>query len=91
MSAFYHRHECRCLTARRINPELMLAQRLEYKERWPGILQQLLGDSFLIVEAGLNGRTTAFNEINIVRPSRNGLSTLPVILPDWHWKRPRKR
>lgn len=63
-----------------MDPKLRLAQRFNYDERWVGILQQLLGNSFYIIEAGLNGRSTAFDEKTIVRPSRNGLATLPGIL-----------
>jgi lysophospholipase L1-like esterase len=63
-----------------INLEFRLAQRYEYGQRWPTIMQNLLGPTFQIIEAGLNGRTTAFDEKSIVRPSRNGLATLPGIL-----------
>lgn len=62
-----------------LNPELMLAKRYPYTVRWTGVLQTLLGDEFHIIEAGLNGRSTSFDETRIIRPSRNGLSTLPVI------------
>lgn len=61
------------------NPELLLAKRYEYDVRWTGVLQQLLGSNFHIIEAGLNARNTSFDEA-IVRPSRNGLATLPGIL-----------
>lgn len=63
-----------------MNMELRLAQRFKYNQRWTGILQQLLNSNYYIIEAGLNGRTTAFDETSVVRPSRNGLATLPGIL-----------
>lgn len=63
-----------------MNQELMLAKRFNYDIRWTGVLQSLFGTDYHIIEAGLNGRTTFFDEIGIVRPSRNGLATLPGIL-----------
>lgn len=62
------------------NRELMLAKRFDKNIRWTGVLQTLLGDEFNVIEAGLNGRNTSFDEIRFVRPSRNGLATLPLIL-----------
>lgn len=67
-----------------MNMELRLAKRFEYGVRWPTVLQELLSPNYYIIEAGLNGRTTAFDETSIVRPSRNGLTTLPGIL-DMHY------
>ncbi len=52
--------------------------RLDYSERWTGILQQLLGNNFNVIEAGLNGRTTAFDDP--FRYDRNGRTVLPMIL-----------
>ncbi len=62
------------------NKELMLAKRFDRNIRWTGVLQKILGENFYVIEAGLNGRTTSFDETKVVRPSRNGLATLPVIL-----------
>lgn len=62
------------------NKELMLAKRYGHDVRWTGVLQKILGAQFHIVEAGLNGRNTSFNETRFNRPSRNGLATLPLIL-----------
>lgn len=45
--------------------------RLEYHERWTGILQKQLGDSFRVIEEGLGGRTTRRDDIDA--PGRNGL------------------
>lgn len=62
------------------NKELLLAKRYERGVRWTGVLQQTLGDNYYVIEAGLNGRNTSFDETRFVRPSRNGLATLPLIL-----------
>lgn len=66
-----------------MNLEFLLSERFGYTVRWTGLLQQLLGNDYRIIEAGLNGRTTsfnAFNEMSRNRPSRNGLATLPGVL-----------
>ena len=39
-----------------------LSNRYDFKTRWPGVLQQQLGDGFRVIEEGLNGRTTAFSD-----------------------------
>ena len=31
-------------------------------ERWPGVLRQALGDGYLVIEEGLNGRTTVWDD-----------------------------
>lgn len=62
------------------NIELMLAKRFDRSVRWTGVLQKLLGDDYYVIEAGLNGRNTSFNETKFSRPSRNGLETFPLIL-----------
>ncbi len=36
--------------------------RFSYGERWTGILQQKLGGGFRVIEEGLNGRTTVFDD-----------------------------
>ncbi len=46
--------------------------------RWTGVLQSCLGDDYLVIEEGLNGRTTVHNES--LRPHRNGAFLLPVLL-----------
>lgn len=45
--------------------------------RWPGRLQQLLGESCRIAEEGLNGRTTMFD--SPMSPGRNGLAYADVL------------
>ena len=52
----------------------------QYSEdvRWTGLLQKALGDKALILEEGLCGRTTAFDDETI--PGANGSAALPAIL-----------
>lgn len=60
------------------DPDTFMAKRMLFDERWPGILQNGLGESYGIIEAGLNGRTT-----NIDAPEwaeRNGLKAIPMLL-----------
>lgn len=47
-------------------------------ERWPGILQDLLGNDYYVVEEGLNSRTTNIDYAS--PPDRNGKSYLPPCL-----------
>lgn len=42
--------------------------------RWTGLLQNLLGDSFFIIEEGLNGRTTVLDDPT--RIAKNGMTYL---------------
>ena len=53
-------------------------QRFSRQQRWPGILQRLLGDAFYVVEEGLNGRTTVWDDP--FKPGRNGLAGLQPAL-----------
>ncbi|HBF22844.1 MAG TPA: arylesterase [Planctomycetes bacterium] len=46
--------------------------------RWTGVLQDVLGDAYRVIEEGLNGRTTLHNEEE--RPYRSGLDLLPVLI-----------
>jgi lysophospholipase L1-like esterase len=46
--------------------------------RWTGILQSELGPSFKVIEEGLNGRTTVFDDP--IEPFRNGLTYLTPCL-----------
>jgi len=52
--------------------------RYEWTVRWPGILQERLGGDYRVVEEGLCGRTTCFDDP--LSPNRNGLTYLPVAL-----------
>ncbi len=37
-------------------------QRYAPNERWPGVLQQALGEEYKVIEEGLNGRTTVWDD-----------------------------
>jgi lysophospholipase L1-like esterase len=47
-------------------------------ERWPGVLRRELGDGYWVVEEGLNGRTTVWDDG--LWPHRNGRELLPPVL-----------
>lgn len=53
-------------------------QRYDSKTRWTGVAQGILGDDYCIVESGLNGRTTVFNDP--CDTYRNGASGLGYAL-----------
>ncbi len=61
-------------------PMGMAKKRYSIKERWPGILQKKLGKSYEVIEEGLGGRLTAFDDPRPEFPERNGLKSLPAIL-----------
>ena len=50
--------------------------RFSEDERWTCLLQSYLGDDFLVLEEGLSGRTTCFDD-----PIHEGLSGLDHIYP----------
>jgi lysophospholipase L1-like esterase len=51
-------------------------ERYEFRERWPGVLQSLLGDVYHIYEDALNGRTTVFEDpIEERRCGKSGFQT----------------
>jgi len=52
--------------------------RFAWNERWTGILQSSLGNGFRVIEEGLCGRTTCFDDP--FSPNRNGLAYLTVAL-----------
>jgi lysophospholipase L1-like esterase len=55
------------------------ASRFPPATRWPGVLRSELGDGYWIVEAGLNGRTTVWDDP--LEPHRNGRKLLlPTLL-----------
>lgn len=56
------------------NPEN--GKRFERHERFTGILQKLLGEKDYVIEEGLSGRTTVFND-----PLSEGLSGIDYIVP----------
>ena len=45
-------------------------ERLGRGERWPGVLARELGDGYAVIEEGLNGRTTVWDDP--IDPHRNG-------------------
>jgi lysophospholipase L1-like esterase len=54
--------------------------RLDKKTRWPGVLQNVLGEEFDVIEEGLNGRTTVWDDPVRGGPKRNGsLYLLPCL------------
>lgn len=54
--------------------DAMTCGRFDYHTRWTGVLNEALGKRALICEAGLNGRTCAFEDPDV--PGRNGLASL---------------
>lgn len=57
-----------------------LTQRYPKNKRWTGLMQKMLGDNYDIVEEGMGGRSTMYDEIFPGRPYRNGLKDLPLFL-----------
>lgn len=53
-------------------------QRYDEKTRWTSIAQKILGSKYQIIEAGLNGRTTVFEDP--FDPYRNGLTGIGYAL-----------
>ena len=53
-------------------------KRFPHDTRWPGVLRNELGAGYQVLEEGLNGRTTVFNDP--VEPYRNGLAYLTSCL-----------
>ena len=52
--------------------------RFSREKRWTGILQEKLGQNYHVIEEGLSGRTTAFDDPDW--EGRNGIKFLPFIL-----------
>ena len=50
--------------------------RFNEDERWTCLLQKLLGENYLVIEEGLSGRTTVFDD-----PVHEGMSALSVVCP----------
>ncbi len=59
-------------------PETGVRGRMAFDERWPGRLQQLLGDEYRVIENGLNTRTVVMEDPCI--PLRKGIDSLKVAL-----------
>lgn len=62
------------------NSTTLLAQRLPRNKRCAGVLQNLLGEGYEVIEDTINGRTTSRDEITPGRLYRNGLTSLPSSL-----------
>jgi len=58
------------------------ARRFGPDERWPGVLRRELGDGYSVVEEGLNGRTTIWDDP--LEPYRNGREFLMPCLLSHH-------
>jgi lysophospholipase L1-like esterase len=54
------------------------SQRFEWPVRWPGVLQRVLGEDFHVVEEGLGGRTTVYDDPLL--PGRSGLELIAPAL-----------
>ncbi|USG60626.1 SGNH/GDSL hydrolase family protein [Sneathiella marina] len=54
-------------------------ERYDPDVRWPGVLQSTLGSEYKVIEEGLNGRTTVFDD-PIMGSDRNGKSYLAPCL-----------
>ncbi|MEM0967196.1 MAG: SGNH/GDSL hydrolase family protein [Verrucomicrobiota bacterium] len=62
-----------------VNLKTMVFGRFDHDERWTGVLQSELGYDYRVIEEGLNGRTTVFDDPLL--PGRNGQSyLLPCLL-----------
>ncbi|MGH2484664.1 MAG: SGNH/GDSL hydrolase family protein [Ktedonobacterales bacterium] len=59
-----------------LNPET--DQRFERDTRWPGVLRRGLGPGYEVIEEGLRGRTTVFDDP--LEPHRSGKEYLPPCL-----------
>ena len=58
------------------DPETLYMKRYSILERWSGLLRDILGADYHIIEEGLNGRTT-----NVEYPDLSGRSGTSYILP----------
>ena len=54
------------------------ARRFPPATRWPGVLRSELGEGYWVVEEGLSGRTTVWDDA--LSPHRNGRALLPPLL-----------
>ena len=57
---------------------LTAEERYPYNVRWTGVLQKMLGEEYHVIEEGLNGRTTCFDDPTW--PGRSGLDGLFAVL-----------
>lgn len=52
--------------------------RYDHTTRWPGVLQSILAERYEVIENGICGRTTVYNDPEV--PGRNGSHDLPELL-----------
>lgn len=57
-----------------------LSKRFPKSIRWTGVMQNALGKDYDVIEEGLNGRTTIYDEIDPGRKFRNGFALLMAFL-----------
>ncbi len=50
-----------------------------FEDRWPSVLQAVLGSEVNVIAEGLNGRTTGYDD-HLADCERNGVKTLPTVL-----------
>lgn len=60
------------------DPVIDSGKRMPYEIRWPGALQNLLGNEYRIIEDALNGRTTVTEDYFF--PGRRGIDSLKIAL-----------
>ena len=58
--------------------ETLCGGRFSEAERWPCLLQRALGEEYLVIEEGLCGRTTVFEDP--LRDGRKGTALFPTLL-----------
>lgn len=56
--------------------------RFDARTRWTGVMANLLGDGYRVIEEGLNGRTTIIDDP--ISPDRNGLTYLRPCIDSHH-------
>lgn len=61
-------------------PSSMGTKRYDINNRWPSVMQNILGEEYKIIEEGLGARTTMFDDPRPEFSLRNGAETLPIIL-----------
>lgn len=54
--------------------------RLDRKTRWPGVLQNTLGEKYYVIEEGLNGRTTVWDDPVRGGPKKTAASICYLVL-----------
>lgn len=55
--------------------------RFDCHTRWPGVLRDILGKNYAVIEEGCSGRTTVFDDP--FDPDKNGAQSLPAFLKSY--------